>query len=174
MADKNPTVTIEMEQGGEIVIELDPTNAPNTVKNFIALASSGFYDGLTFHRVIPGFMVQGGCPEGFGTGDPGYRIKGEFEANKHENKLKHKRGVISMARAQPNDSAGCQFFIMDKPSSHLDGQYAAFGEVKQGLDVIDRIVSVATDPNDKPLEKQTIKRITVETYGVEYEPPEKL
>jgi peptidyl-prolyl cis-trans isomerase B (cyclophilin B) len=174
MADKNPTVTIEMEQGGEIVIELDPSNAPNTVKNFIALANSGFYDGLTFHRVIPGFMIQGGCPEGFGTGDPGYRIRGEFKANGHDNKLKHKRGVISMARAQPNDSAGCQFFIMDKASSHLDGQYAAFGQVEKGLDIVDRIVAVATDPNDKPLEKQTIKRITVETYGVEYELPEKL
>ncbi len=174
MADKNPTVTIEMEQGGEIVIELDPSNAPNTVKNFIALASSGFYDGLTFHRVIPGFMIQGGCPEGFGTGEPGYRIKGEFKANGHENKIKHKRGVISMARAQPNDSAGCQFFVMDKTSTHLDGQYAAFGQVKQGLDIIDRIVAVTTDPNDKPLEKQTIKKMTVETYGVEYEQPEKL
>jgi peptidyl-prolyl cis-trans isomerase B (cyclophilin B) len=174
MADKKPTATIEMEQGGKIVIELDPLNAPNTVKNFIALANSGFYDGLTFHRVIPGFMIQGGCPEGFGTGDPGYKIKGEFKANGHENKLKHKRGVISMARAQPNDSAGCQFFIMDKDSTHLDGQYAAFGQAKEGLEVIDRIVSVATDPNDKPLEKQTIKSITVETYGVDYEPPEKL
>ncbi len=174
MADKNPTVIIEMELGGEIVIELDPTNAPNTVNNFIALAGSGFYDGLTFHRVIPGFMIQGGCPEGFGTGGPGYQIKGEFKANGHENKLKHKRGVISMARSQPNDSAGCQFFIMDKDSSHLDGQYAAFGQVKQGLDIIDRIVSVATDPGDKPLEKQTIKKITVETHGASYEPPEKL
>jgi peptidyl-prolyl cis-trans isomerase B (cyclophilin B) len=174
MDDKKPTATIEMELGGEIVIELDPTNAPNTVKNFIALANSGFYDGLTFHRVIPGFMIQGGCPEGFGTGNPGYRIKGEFKANGHENKLKHKRGVISMARAQPNDSAGCQFFIMDQDSTHLDGQYAAFGMVQQGFEVIDRIVAVATDPHDKPLEKQTIKSITVETHGAEYEPPETL
>ncbi|MBW6464374.1 MAG: peptidylprolyl isomerase [Firmicutes bacterium] len=173
MTGKKPIATIEMENGGEMVIELDPENAPNTVNNFIALADSGFYDGLIFHRVIPGFMIQGGCPEGFGTGDPGYKIKGEFKANGFENKLKHKRGVISMARSQHNDSAGCQFFIMVKAAPHLDGQYAAFGQVTEGMDVADLIVSAAADPRDMPIEEQRIKTISIEKNGIEYGDPEK-
>lgn len=174
MSDKKPTATIEMENGGKMVIELDPNNAPNTVNNFITLADAGFYNGLIFHRVIPGFMIQGGCPEGFGTGDPGYKIKGEFKANGFDNKIKHKRGVISMARAQHNDSAGCQFFIMVKAAPHLDGQYAAFGQVIEGIDVADAIVSTPADPRDKPIEDQRIKTITIDKQGIEYGEPEKI
>jgi len=173
MDKKNPLVTIEMENGGKIFIELDPANAPNTVNNFISLAESGFYNGLTFHRVIPGFMIQGGCPEGFGTGNPGYRIKGEFSSNGFQNKIKHDRGVISMARSQHNDSAGCQFFITVAAAPHLNGQYAAFGSVKEGMELIDQIVSTPTDPRDMPLEPQRIKQITIEKLGLEYAAPEK-
>lgn len=173
MDKKNPLVTIEMEEGGRIIIELDPASAPNTVNNFIALAESGFYNGLTFHRVIPGFMIQGGCPEGFGTGNPGYRIKGEFSANRFQNPIKHKRGIISMARSQHNDSAGCQFFITVEAAPHLDGQYAAFGMVTEGMEIIDKIVSVPTDPRDMPLEPQRIKQVSVEKFNVHYEEPEK-
>ncbi len=173
MDKKNPLVTIEMEEGGRIIIELDPASAPNTVNNFIALAESGFYNGLTFHRVIPGFMIQGGCPEGFGTGNPGYRIKGEFSANRFQNPIKHKRGIISMARSQHNDSAGCQFFITVEAAPHLDGQYAAFGMVTEGMETVDKIVSVPTDPRDMPLEPQRIKQVSVEKFNVHYEEPEK-
>jgi peptidyl-prolyl cis-trans isomerase B (cyclophilin B) len=170
----NPVATIEMENGGVIKVELDPVSAPNTVRNFVALAGSGFYDGLTFHRVIPGFMIQGGCPEGQGTGGPGYNIKGEFADNNHDNPIVHQRGVISMARSRHADSAGSQFFIMVSDSSHLDGQYAAFGRVTEGLETVDQIVKVNRDQNDKPLEVQRIKRITVETFGTEYDPPDKM
>ena len=169
-----PVVTIEMENGGVIKVELDPVSAPNTVRNFIALAGSGLYDGLTFHRVIPGFMIQGGCPEGEGTGGPGYNIKGEFADNNHDNPIVHQRGVISMARSRHADSAGSQFFIMVDDATHLDGQYAAFGKVTEGLDTVDQIVNVKRDQNDKPLEEQRIKKITVETFGTTYDPPDKM
>ena len=169
-----PVATIEMENGGVIKVELDPENAPNTVKNFIALAEDGFYDGLTFHRVIPGFMIQGGCPEGTGRGNPGYAIKGEFSANGHVNELTHKRGVISMARSNMPDSAGSQFFITVAETPQLDGQYAAFGTVIEGMDEADRIVAAPTDQADNPLEKERIKQIRVEQFGVEYGPPEKI
>ena len=172
--NKKPVAIIEMDRSGKILIELDPENAQNTVKNFISLAESGYYNGLIFHRVIPGFMIQGGCPEGFGTGGPGYAIKGEFSANGHKNEIKHKRGVVSMARSQHNDSAGSQFFIMVKPAPHLNGQYAAFGRVTEGMEIVDNIVSAATDPRDKPIEDQRIKKISVEKFGVEYEAPEKI
>jgi peptidyl-prolyl cis-trans isomerase B (cyclophilin B) len=155
-------------------VELDPVSAPNTVRNFIALANSGFYDGLIFHRVIPGFMIQGGCPEGQGTGGPGYNIKGEFADNNHDNPIVHLRGVISMARSRHADSAGSQFFIMVDDAPHLDGQYAAFGRVTEGLETVDQIVNVKRDQNDKPLEEQRIKKITVETFGTEYNPPDKM
>jgi peptidyl-prolyl cis-trans isomerase B (cyclophilin B) len=174
MSKNKPLATIEMENGAVIKIELDPQNAPNTVNNFIALANDGFYNGLTFHRVIPGFMIQGGCPSGSGTGGPGYNIKGEFSANGHNNKLDHKRGVLSMARSQHNDSAGCQFFITVKGAPHLNGQYAAFGRVVEGMDEADRIAVTPSDPRDKPIEAQQIKSITVETFGVEYDPPQKI
>jgi peptidyl-prolyl cis-trans isomerase B (cyclophilin B) len=174
MATKNPLATIEMENGGIIKIELDPENAPNTVNNFIALAKDGFYDGLTFHRVIPGFMVQGGCPQGSGTGGPGYGIKGEFSANGVKNKLSHKRGVLSMARSQANDSAGCQFFITVKTAAHLNSQYAAFGTVTEGMDVADELVNAPRDYQDKPLDVQQIKTIRVDTFGVDYDPPIKV
>ena len=157
---QNPLVTIEMEDGGKMVAELYPDVAPNTVNNFISLVQSGFYNGLIFHRVIPGFMIQGGCPDGTGMGGPGYCIKGEFEANGIRNDLRHTRGVLSMARAQDMDSAGSQFFIMHKDAPHLDGQYAAFGKVVSGMDVVDRIASVPTDWNDKP--KTAVKMKTVE------------
>ncbi len=169
-----PVATIALESGKVIRVELDPTAAPNTVKNFIALASEGFYDGLIFHRVIPGFMIQGGCPLGQGTGGPGYSIRGEFSDNEHENLLAHVRGVISMARSNHPDSAGSQFFIMVAFAPHLDGQYAAFGMVTEGMETVDRIVGVDRDPNDKPLEDQVIESITIETFGVEYPPPDKL
>ncbi len=165
---QKPQVTIEMEQGGSITLELEPEVAPNTVNNFISLAQSGFYDGLTFHRVIPGFMIQGGCPQGTGTGNPGYSIPGEFTGNGHENNLRHDRGVISMARSQHPDSAGSQFFIVVQPSPHLDGQYAAFGAVTKGMETVDQIVAAKRGPQDKPLKEQKIKKATVETFGQEY------
>ncbi len=153
---------IEMEKGGRVVIELRPDIAPVTVENFVKLAKQGFYDGLTFHRVISGFMIQGGCPQGNGTGGPGYTIKGEFEANGIKNDLKHSRGVISMARAMNPNSAGSQFFIMHQDAPHLDGQYAAFGTVTEGMDIVDEIADCDTDRNDKPLTSQIIKTITIE------------
>ncbi|MEG1548469.1 MAG: peptidylprolyl isomerase [Clostridia bacterium] len=160
-------VIIEMENGGVIKIELNRAAAPNTVNNFLTLAQSGFYDGLTFHRIIPGFMIQGGCPDGTGMGGPGYGIKGEFRANGVANPLHHSRGVISMARAQNPNSAGSQFFIMHADSPHLDGQYAAFGIVTEGLDVVDEIAAVETDFQDKPKTPVRIKRITLENESVE-------
>jgi len=171
---QKPVATIEMESGELIKVELDPVNAPNTVRNFISLAEERFYDGLIFHRVIPGFMIQGGCPEGTGRGGPGYFIKGEFAANGHNNGILHKRGVISMARSEPFDSAGSQFFITVAEQPHLDTQYAAFGTVLEGMDVVDRISEVPRDSEDKPLEDQRIRRVTVEKFGVEYGPPEKV
>ena len=158
----NPIITIEMNDGGVIKAELYPDIAPATVENFVKLAGSGFYNGLTFHRVIPGFMIQGGCPDGTGMGGPGYTIKGEFAANGFPNSLKHTRGVLSMARAMDPNSAGSQFFIMHETSPHLDGQYAAFGKVIEGMDVVDRIANVRTDYSDYPVEPQIIKIITVQ------------
>jgi len=173
MEAKNPVATIEMENGNKIIIELEPKYAPNTVNNFIDLANNGFYDGLLFHLVIPGFMIQGGCPQGSGMGNPGYSIKGEFLANDHQNPINHERGVISMARSQHPDSAGSQFFIMVSAAGHLDGQYAAFGKVLEGMDEVDHIVQAQRDQNDRPLEEQIIRKITVDTFGVEYNLPEK-
>ena len=158
----NPIITIEMQDGGIIKAELYPDIAPISVDNFIKLASKGFYNGLTFHRVIPGFMIQGGCPEGTGMGGPGYTIKGEFASNGVANNLKHERGVLSMARARDPNSAGSQFFIMHETSPHLDGDYAAFGKVIEGMDVVDRIANVRTDYADKPLEPQVIEVMTVQ------------
>ncbi len=169
----NPIVTIEMENGKTITAELFPEIAPNTVNNFISLIKKGFYDGLTFHRVIYGFMLQGGCPEGTGMGGPGYSIKGEFSGNGFKNELKHTEGVLSMARSMMPDSAGSQFFIMHKAAPHLDGQYAAFGKVTDGMDVVNEIAAVDTDFSDKPLDPQVIKKITVDTKGVDYPEPEK-
>ena len=171
---QNPIVTIEMENGGVIKAELYPDLAPNTVNNFISLVQSGFYDGLIFHRVIPGFMIQGGCPYGMGTGGPGYTIKGEFAGNGVANDLAHDRGVLSMARAMHPNSAGSQFFIMVEKAPHLDGQYAAFGKVTEGMEVADAIVSVDRDRMDRPHEDQRMKKVTVETFGVEYPAPEKV
>ncbi|MCI9560920.1 MAG: peptidylprolyl isomerase [Clostridia bacterium] len=169
---QNPVVTIEMENGKLIKAELYPEKAPNTVNNFISLVKSGFYDGVIFHRVISGFMIQGGDPAGVGTGGPGYTIKGEFAMNGFKNNdLKHTRGVLSMARAMHPNSAGSQFFIMHQNSSHLDGQYAAFGKVIEGIEVVDEIASVKTDWNDKPQIPQTMKKVTVETFGAEYPAP---
>lgn len=168
----NPIVTFTMENGDIIKAELYPEIAPNTVNNFISLARKGFYDGLTFHRVIHGFMIQGGCPQGTGFGDPGYSIKGEFTFNGFENNLKHTAGVLSMARSNNPDSAGSQFFIMHRNAPHLDGQYAAFGKVIDGMDVVNRIAGCDTDFNDKPLEPQIIKSVTVDTSGIEYPEPE--
>lgn len=165
---ENSVVTIEMEDGGIIKMELYPAIAPNTVANFVSLVEQGFYDGTIFHRVIPGFMIQGGDLSGDGTGGPGYTIKGEFTTNGFENDLKHVRGIVSMARAMHPDSAGSQFFIMVEAAPHLDGQYAAFGKVTEGMDVVDKIVSVDRDANDKPLEDQVMKKVTVATFGVEY------
>ncbi len=171
----NPTFTITMENGGVMTGELYPDKAPNSVNNFIALAQSGFYNGLTFHRVIPGFMIQGGCPKGTGIGGPGYSIKGEFSGNGfRQNDLVHDRGVLSMARAMAPNSAGSQFFIMVEKAPHLDGQYAAFGKVLEGLDVADAIVSVRTDFQDKPLEAQRIATVTIDTHGETYPAPEKV
>ncbi len=170
----HPIATITMKDGGVIELELYPEIAPESVKNFISLANSGFYDGLIFHRVIAGFMIQGGDPDGRGTGGPGYCIKGEFSANGVKNDLSHLRGVISMARAQPFDSAGSQFFICHADSQFLDGQYAAFGKVTSGLDVVDRIAKTTTDSRDKPYKDQIMETVRVETWGVEYGEPEKL
>ncbi|QNM06732.1 peptidylprolyl isomerase [Qiania dongpingensis] len=170
---KNPIVTIEMEDGGVIKAELYPEIAPNTVNNFISLVKKGFYDDLIFHRVIRGFMIQGGCPLGQGTGGPGYQIKGEFADNGVENSLAHEPGVLSMARAMHPDSAGSQFFIMHKKSPHLDGQYAAFGKVIEGMDVVNAIAETATSYGDRPVKPQRMKSVTVETFDVEYPEPEK-
>ena len=158
----NPIVTIEMENGGVIRAELYPEVAPNTVRNFVSLVQKGFYDGTIFHRVIPGFMIQGGCPDGTGMGGPGYSIKGEFSQNGVINNLKHTPGVLSMARSMMPDSAGSQFFIMHKAAPHLDGQYAAFGKIIEGMDVVNKIAEVATDYSDKPIEPQVMKTVTVE------------
>ncbi|MCL2563955.1 MAG: peptidylprolyl isomerase [Oscillospiraceae bacterium] len=171
---KNPIVTIEMEDGGIITAELYPEIAPNTVRNFISLVKDGFYNGLIFHRVIPGFMIQGGCPLGEGYGNPGYSIRGEFDGNGFENDLEHDRGVLSMARSQHPDSAGSQFFIMHEASPHLDGQYAAFGQVIEGLDVVDKIASTPRNRADKPDTAQVMKTVTVDTKGEAYAAPEVL
>ena len=170
---QNPKITIEMQNGKKIVAELYPDKAPNTVNNFLSLAKKGFFDGLIFHRVIKGFMIQGGDPLGKGTGGPGYSIKGEFALNGFKNDLKHTRGVLSMARAFMPDSAGSQFFIMHEDAPHLDGQYAAFGRVISGMDVVDRIAGVSTDFNDKPKKPQVIKSMKVDAHGVEYPQPVK-
>ena len=171
---QNPVVTIIMENGKTIKAELYPDKAPNTVNNFISLVKSGFYDGIIFHRVISGFMIQGGDPAGVGTGGPGYTIKGEFALNGFkQNDLKHTRGVLSMARAMNPNSAGSQFFIMHQNAAHLDGQYAAFGKVIEGMDVVDEIASVKTDWNDKPKIPQIMQKVTVETFGIEYPQPVK-
>ncbi len=169
---QNPIVTIEMENGDIMKAELYPEIAPNTVNNFISLIKKGYYDGIIFHRVIRGFMIQGGDPQGTGVGGPGYSIKGEFSGNGFQNDLKHTKGVLSMARTMMPDTAGSQFFIMHETSPHLDGQYAGFGKVIEGIEVIDKIASVATDYMDKPLEEQKMKKVTVETFGVEYPEPE--
>ena len=169
---QNPIVTIETNQG-VIKVELYPETAPNTVNNFISLVKKGFYDGTIFHRVIPGFMIQGGDPEGTGMGGPGYGIEGEFAANGIENPLKHTTGVISMARSQMPNSAGSQFFIMHRKAPHLDGSYAAFGKVTEGMEAVDRIAESETDASDRPLQQQIIRSITVDCFGVEYPEPEK-
>lgn len=171
---QNPIVTIKMNSGKIMKAELYPEIAPNTVNNFISLINKGFYNGLIFHRVIPGFMIQGGCPDKTGMGNPGYSIKGEFAANKFENNLKHTKGVLSMARTQVLNSAGCQFFIMVENSPHLDRQYAAFGKLIEGQDVADEISLVARNYMDKPDEDQIMEEVTVETFGVEYPEPEKM
>lgn len=170
----NPIVTITMENGDVMKAELYPEVAPISVNNFISLIKKGFYDGLIFHRVIKGFMIQGGCPDGIGTGGPGYSIKGEFAMNGVKNDLKHTEGVLSMARAMHPDSAGSQFFIMHKAAPHLDGSYAAFGKITEGMDVVNKIAETKTDYSDRPVEEQKIKSITVDTFGVEYPEPEKL
>ena len=169
----NPVVTITMENGDVMKVELYPEVAPNTVNNFISLVNKGFYDGLIFHRVINGFMIQGGCPNGTGMGGPGYSIAGEFAQNGFDNQLKHEPGVISMARAMNPDSAGSQFFIMHKNSPHLDGAYAAFGKIIEGMDVVNKIAETDTDFRDKPITDQKMKKVTVETFGTEYPEPEK-
>ncbi|MCI5792910.1 MAG: peptidylprolyl isomerase [Lachnospiraceae bacterium] len=171
---QNPIVTITMENGDMIKVELYPDIAPNTVKNFISLINHNFYDGTIFHRVIPGFMIQGGDPDGTGMGGPGYSIKGEFGQNGFKNDLKHSRGVISMARSMFPDSAGSQFFIMHQDAPHLDGAYAAFGKVTEGMDTVDKIAGVATDYSDRPREDQVMKTVTVETFGQDFEEPETL
>ncbi len=169
----NPIVTITMENGDVMKAELYPEIAPNTVNNFISLVKKGFYDGLIFHRVINGFMIQGGCPDGIGTGGPGYQIKGEFSKNRFKNDLKHTEGVLSMARAMHPDSAGSQFFIMHKTSPHLDGSYAAFGKIIEGMDIVNKIAETDTDYRDRPLDDQRIASMTVETFGVDYPEPVK-
>ena len=171
--NNNPIVTFNMKGGDVFYVELYPDVAPNTVNNFISLVNKGFYNGLCFHRVIEGFMIQGGDPKGNGTGGPGYSIRGEFTKNGFKNNLKHKRGVISMARSMMPNSAGAQFFIMHADAPHLDGQYAAFGQVIDGMDVIDKIAAVNVDYNDKPLRDQIIESVTVDTDGEEYDEPEK-
>ena len=174
MANQNPIVTIEMENGDIMKAELYPEIAPNTVNNFISLVKKGFYDGIIFHRVIYGFMLQGGDPEGTGMGGPGYSIRGEFTGNGFKNDLKHTPGVLSMARTMQPNSAGSQFFIMHKNASHLDGQYAAFGKVIEGLDIVDKIADVDVDGNDKPRQPQRMKKVTVDTFGVDYPEPKKV
>ena len=170
----NPIVTFEMENGDIMKAELYPEIAPNTVNNFISLVQNGFYDGLIFHRVIRGFMIQGGCPDGTGMGGPGYTIKGEFSQNGFANDLRHTEGVLSMARAMHPDSAGSQFFSMHKNSPHLDGAYAAFGKITEGMDIVNKIAETATDYSDRPLEEQKMKKVTVDTMGVEYPAPERV
>ena len=170
---KNPEITITMEDGGVIRAELYPEVAPNTVKNFISLAGKGYYDGLIFHRVIKGFMIQGGCPNGNGMGGPGYSIKGEFSQNGFQNDFKHTAGVLSMSRSMMPNSAGSQFFIMHKDAPHLDGAYAAFGMVIDGMDVVNKIAETRTDYSDRPLKEQKIKSMTVDTFGEAYDEPEK-
>ncbi len=174
MEKNNPIVTIETNRDGIIKVELYPEIAPNSVNNFISLIKKGFYDGLTFHRVIPGFMIQGGCPDGTGMGGPGYSIKGEFSGNGFDNPLKHTRGVLSMARSMNPNSAGSQFFLMVKDSPHLDGQYAAFGKVISGIEICDAIVSSPKNNNDQPHEPQVMVSVTVDTQGVDYDEPEKM
>ena len=169
----NPVVTIKMAGGDIMKAELYPDIAPNTVNNFISLVKKGYYDGLIFHRVIRGFMIQGGCPEGIVTGGPGYNIKGDFSQNGFTNDLAHTRGVLSMARAMHPDSAGSQFFIMHQDSPHLDGAYAAFGKITEGMDVVDKIAGTATDFQDRPLEEQKMEEVSVDTFGEEYPEPEK-
>ena len=170
----NPIVTFEMENGDIMKAELYPEIAPNTVNNFISLVQNGVYDGLIFPRVIRGFMIQGGCPDGTGMGGPGYTIKGEFSQNGFANDLRHTEGVLSMARAMHPDSAGSQFFIMHKNSPHLDGAYAAFGKITEGMDIVNKIAETATDYSDRPLEEQKMKKVTVDTMGVEYPAPERV
>lgn len=174
MENKNPIVTIEMENGKKIVAELYQNIAPNTVKNFVSLIEKGYYNGVGFHRVIPGFMIQGGCPNGNGMGGPGYSIKGEFTNNGFTNNLKHERGVLSMARTMVPNSAGSQFFIMHQTSPHLDREYASFGRVIEGMDVVDEIANTRTDRMDKPKEPQVMKTVTVETFGQDYSDVEKM
>ena len=174
MENKNPIVTFEMENGDIFKAELYPEIAPNTVRNFISLINHNFYDGVIFHRVIKGFMIQGGDQEGIGIGGTGYAIKGEFAANGFENNLKHDRGVLSMARSMMPDSAGSQFFVMHKDSPHLDGQYAAFGRVIEGIEIIDKIAEAKTNRQDKPKKDQKIEKVTVETFGIDYDEPEKI
>ena len=169
----NPIVTIKMSTGKVMKAELYPEIAPNTVNNFISLVKKGYYNGLIFHRVIPGFMIQGGCPTGTGTGNPGYSIKGEFSKNGFKNEMKHSKGVLSMARSMMPNSAGSQFFVMVENSPHLDGQYAPFGKLIEGLDVATEIVNVPRDHRDKPKVDQVMEEVTVETFGVEYPEPEK-
>ncbi len=169
----NPIVTFTMKDGSAFKAELYPEIAPNTVNNFISLVSKGFYNGLIFHRVIRGFMIQGGCPDGTGMGGPGYSIKGEFSDNGFKNDLKHTPGVLSMARSMMPNSAGSQFFVMHETSPHLDGQYAAFGKVIEGMDVVNKIAETATDFRDRPLEDQVMESVTVDTFGVTYPEPEK-
>ena len=170
----NPIVTIEMENGDVMKAELYPEIAPNTVNNLVSLCKKGFYDGVIFHRVIAGFMLQGGDPQGKGIGGPGYSIRGEFTANGFKNDLKHSRGVLSMARTMAPDSAGSQFFVMHEDAPHLDGQYAAFGKIIEGLDVVDKIANIRTDYNDRPRVPQVMKKVTVETFGVDYPEPERM
>ncbi len=172
MENKNPIVTFNFENGDIIKAELYPEIAPNTVLNYISMINKGFYDGLTFHRVINGFMIQGGCPDGTGMGGPGYSIKGEFSNNGFENTLNHSEGVLSMARSQAPNSAGSQFFIMHKNSPHLDGSYASFGKVIEGQDVVNKIATSKTDYSDRPIEAVVLKEVTVETFGVSYDEPE--
>lgn len=171
---KNPEITFELQNGKTIKAELYPEVAPNTVNNFISLVNKGYYDGLIFHRVINGFMIQGGCPDGTGMGGPGYQIRGEFSMNGVKNDIKHDKGVLSMARAMNPNSAGSQFFIMHENSPHLDGQYAAFGKVIEGQDVVDAIATVRTSRGDRPVEDQVMVKVTVDTFGEEYPEPEKM
>ena len=171
---QNPIVTIKMQDGGVIKAELYPEIAPESVNNFISLINKGYYNGLIFHRVIRGFMIQGGCPEGSGMGGPGYHIKGEFNQNGFQNDLKHTEGVLSMARSMFPDSAGSQFFIMHKTSPHLDGAYAAFGKVTEGMDVVNKIAETATDYSDRPMENQVMESVTVDTFGETYPEPNKM